>query len=63
VKWVLLDLCRRVPAGDIAFCTDNKDVWEQGEWCVNGIPAGGYTIHPQRWLNETDRREDEAKGG
>ena len=45
----------------ILFTSSAKNTWRQGDWIIGGMPAGGYSVHPRRWLDENARREDENK--
>ena len=45
----------------VVMMTNNKADLDQGDWFIDGIPAGGFTVHPCGWLNETERQEAELK--
>lgn len=45
----------------VVMCTNNKNDLNQGEWFVDGMPAGGFNVHPIWWLDEEEikkRRDD-----
>lgn len=42
----------------IVLATNRKSDYDQGEWYVDGIPLGGFTVHPIRLLNEDQRQAE-----
>jgi hypothetical protein len=46
---------------DVVFFTNARKSL-QGTWNVRGLPTGGWTWHPGRFLDEEFRREQESRG-
>lgn len=48
----------------VIMTSDNEEIWDQGEWVVDGIPMGGFNIKPLWFLDEGEirrRGEDVCK--
>lgn len=41
----------------IVFLTHDKREFNQGEWIVNGIPAGGFSVYPTWYLDPVERKK------
>ena len=40
----------------VVMMTNNKGDMNQGEWAVDGVPAGGFNVMPREMLDEDRRR-------
>ena len=40
----------------VTMMTNNKGDFNQGEWNIDGVPAGGFNVMPREMLDEDRRR-------
>lgn len=57
-RYVVGDWIRHRSSWLLMF-SENRNACKQGTWVFNGLPCGGFSIHPMRWLNEEERFADE----